>query len=146
MRQSKKLSRRDVLVGHAAIVTLAGVSGAASADTAQMFNFKNSSWESLSAHELSQHVGDRFYVCSEGCDSKQLRLRSVDRIYSGPDRPAELARKEGLVATFETRNMKPFLDVGHNIYTIDHPQLGKADIFLGPVAENGGYVIEMILN
>ena len=147
-----KLSRRVFLASQAALAAMAGlpaVSIASSAKAAYAGNRSDTKarWDTATAEDLEQFVGDRFRVRAEGFGDIVMRLVAVEAANSGPHRPVSLARSEGVTAVFESPDMEPLVRAGHQTYSVRHTWLGSADLFLGPVPKrSGGHVIELVLN
>ena len=104
-------------------------------------------WDTATAEVLEKFVGQRFKVRTAENGSVILRLKSVEPVRSGPARPADLPRAEGVSAIFESPDQDALVQLGHQTHIVRHRQLGTAALFMGPVPTlDGGPVIEVILN
>lgn len=104
-------------------------------------------WGSAGADELAQFVGDRFRIRTSDGTPLVLELKSVEPVNSGPDRPAGLSRREGVIAVFDSPDKAPLVDHGAGVHRIEHLRLGSAQFFMSPVPRRGGgHVIELSLN
>lgn len=149
MDNNNTLSRRAFMATNAALAaaaTLPAGTAAASAGTPPAGGAPLR-WTTATAQELSGLVGDRFRVRSAEAGELVLRLVAVEPVNSGPARPADLRRAEGVVAVFDSPDKAPLVQCGHATHRVSHPRLGSADLFFGPICRRGGgHVIEMVLN
>lgn len=151
MSEIKRMNRRTFVAGPLALGAVASApiwsSSPAMAACSGEHGFSRNGWKTVSASELGDLVGQRFSLKTEGFGRTQLSLSSVEETVSGPDRPKNLARGEGIVAHFTSADMSKLADQGHQTYCIRHGSLGSADLFMGPVYDkNGRQVMELILN
>ncbi len=160
---SKNLSRRAFVAGQATAIAALTMAGAASAGplTKSLFEraapkaprlnrfdqLKNARWETVTDDEMSLFIGNHFNaMCDDGLHLN-LKLVKTEAIKSGRHRPRNLARREGVIAVFESPQAKWLSETGHQNVWISHPVLGDFQIFLGAVpSRSGGYVIEAVLN
>jgi hypothetical protein len=150
------LSRRTFLASQAALATLAGLTGAASAATSAPATLDDAAlgpatgpvrWDTATADQLEQFIGDRFRVRSREHGDFVLRLVEVEPIRSGPHRPAHLRRSEGSVAVFDSPDGPELAAYGDQILRLSHARLGQAELFMGPTPlRNGRQVLEAVLN
>lgn len=155
-----KPTRRAVVAGQAALTVAAALPGAASALTAAGDAASGTSepataaaarpparWTTATAEDLEPYIGQRFRVRTADRGSVVLRLKSVEPARSGPDRPADLPRAEGVSALFESPDQDILVGLGHQTHRVRHARLGSADLFMGPIpTRDGGHLIEVILN
>lgn len=144
-----KLTRRGFVAANAAAaVTLASAQGA------QAFCGKGhamdaavrADWTTATATELEPFIGDRFRVSSDTAGELVLKLVEVIPGNSGPHRPSHLARKESVIAVFDSPDKAPLVDCGHATHTFRHSVLGTADLFAGSVCNRAGeHTIEVVL-
>ncbi len=156
MNSNNKPTRRTVLAGQAALLAAAAAPGAAQAltpvaETAATNAAPTASilprWETATAEELKQFIGQRFQVQTAEHGNVVLRLKSVEPVHSGAARPAELARADGVSAIFESPDQEALVALGHQTHKVRHARLGSTDLFMGPVpTRNGDPVIEVLLN
>ena len=151
MAELLRINRRTFVAGPLALGALATApiltASPAIAACSGEHGFSTSRWTTVSFGELGALVGDHFSLKTKGFGRTQLALSSVEETVSGPDRPKDLAREEGIVAHFTSADMRKLADRGHQTYCIRHGSLGSADLFMGPVYDkNGRQVMELILN
>ncbi len=158
MSSSSKLNRRTFVAGQAALATAAAlptaVAASATTETAATAATRARAaacgpahWHSATAVELRQFIGDRFRVQTRDHGSVVLRLSAVEPIHSGAARPKSLPRSEGVIAVFDSPDMAPLVEIGHDTHRVRHARLGQADLFMGPSPRrDGSHVIELILN
>ncbi len=150
MTLSFKMNRRSYLTGQAVAVAAASSGVAAPALACPAHDAAQSSapvdWRTATAPELERFVGDRFQVTSMDGSRAVLRLVAVEPVPFGPDMPADLPRREGVIAVFDSPDKAPLVDAGHQTRRLRHPVLGSADLFLGPVRKrDGDDVLEVTL-
>lgn len=152
MNLLSNLSRRTFLSSQAAIAALAGIpvtlrAAYAKTEQPQRKGHVTARWETATADELEQFVGQRFSVQTHGDGHIAMRLSAIEAVDSGPDRPVSVTRREGVTAIFESPDIEPLVRDGHQTVRIRHARLGSADLFLGPVQKrDGSHVIELVLN
>jgi hypothetical protein len=153
MTEDNSLTRRSFLATNAAVAAATALPiGAAAAHAAAPVAVADPKtgpvrWTTATAAEFEGLVGDRFRVSSPETGNVVLRLIAVEPVDSGPARPSDLNRSEGLVAVFDSPDKAPLVQCGHATHKVSHPRLGSADLFLGPICKrSGGHVIEMVLN
>lgn len=83
--------------------------------------------ESLTPRSFEEHVGSRFDLVLEGQEPLALELAEISRYEENPD---FLARKEPFSLIFFGPS-HPVLPQA--IYHVDHPALGRLEIFLVPI-------------
>jgi hypothetical protein len=155
-----RLSRRTVLAAQAALAGLTALPGLAMASTAPVLGAEvdgcatqggkaciPARWHTATAEELAGYIGDRFRVNSAKHGTLVLKLVAVEAHKSGPARPVDLQRREGVTAVFESRDMAPLVADGHGTYRVSHPHIGAADLFASATPRRfGGHHIEIVLN
>ncbi len=151
MSQSVKLNRRSFLAANAALAATSVVPATAATSAASSVTTSATAaplaWHSVTSDALNAFVGDRFRVKTEDGDTLVLRLVAVEPFSSGPDRPVDLPRSEGLIAVFDSPDKACLVDCGHKMHRVSHPNLGSAHLFMGPSQRrNGDHVLEMVLN
>ena len=158
---SKNLSRRAFVAGQmTAAIAIAGVANAgpltkslferAGPKAPRLSRFdqlKSATWETITNDELSLLIGNHFNaLCDDGLHLN-LKLVKTEAIKSGRYRPRNLARREGVIAVFESPQANWLSETGHQNVWVSHPVLGDFQIFLGAVpSRSGGHVIEAVLN
>lgn len=153
-----KISRRLVLAGQATMAGLAAVPalarvapepGAAPVATAASTGQKLPlHWHTATAVELEDLVGERFRVQMEGRGSVVLKLVGLDpHVDNGGARPADLPRRAGVTALFESPDMGPLIESGEGSHRISHPRIGAATFTLAAEERrSGGHYITLVLN
>ena len=142
MSKSIKLSRRGFMAAQAGVVAV-GASGAASA---AVFS-RPVSWATMTRKDLSPLIGETFTARTEDGQKFDLKLVDAELVKSGWHRPMDLARREGVVAVFDSPHAAKLAEAGHQTVRLHHPQLGSAEIFLGAVpSRSKGHLIEAIFN
>ena len=147
MTNKDNMNRRHFLAGQVALgVSVAAAAGNAAAAT-KATPAKATRWETMTATELQRFVGHRFTLETGKGEIVAIKLTGVESSHSGPARPKNLPRPEGLIAEFDSPDKEGLVLAGHQLYRIKHPVLGSADVLLGPVPKrNGGHVLELVLN
>lgn len=146
-----KMNRRAYLTGQAVAVASASVAAPAVACTGHGDDLATGTtgrvdWRTATAAELERFVGDRFQVASYDGGTAVLRLVAVEPVPFGADMPADLPRREGVIAVFDSPDKAPIVSGGHQTRRVKHPVLGSADLFLGPVRKrDGDDVLEITL-
>jgi len=139
MTNSMKMNRRAFVAAQAGVAAM-GVSGMAAAST-------KPKWETLTVKELKPFIGEQFKVQCDCGLSMQLRLTETIAAKSGWARPANLRRREGVIAVFDSPQAEKFAENGDRSVRISHPELGSFNLFLGATPRrNGGFDIEAVLN
>jgi len=152
-----RITRRTALAGKAALAGMAflpGVAAARSLSPMAECSPGNATsaclparWHSATAEELAGYVGDRFRVKSAEHGTLVLKLKAVEASASGPVRPGDLPRREGVTAVFESPDMAPLVADGYGTYRVSHPRIGSADLFMSAAPRRGGGdYIEVTLN
>lgn len=104
-------------------------------------------FKTVSSDEMSSFLRDRFWARAADGTSLTLRLINVEATASGAHRPAFLARKEGLIATFVSSQLDWFVENGAQIITIGHPVLGYDEVFISATPKRrGGHELHVVLN
>jgi hypothetical protein len=152
MTDTSAINRRRFLatqaVGAAALAALPGAAVATGTDTLGAGVPRGATdWARATAAELEPLIGQRFRLQSRSGEALVLRLIGVEPVGSGLDRPADLPRREGAIALFDSPDMAPLVQAGHGLARVSHPALGAADLYLAAVPRrDGGTVIEIVLN
>lgn len=156
MTSTNKPNRRTVVAGQAALAVAAALpagSGAMAATgtpvpgTAADTTRAPARWATATAEDLQPFIGQRFRVETAGHGSVVLRLHAVEPVRSGPHRPADLPRAEGVIAVFDSPDKDALAALGHGTHRMRHPRLGNAALYMGPVpSRSQGQLIEVILN
>ncbi|WGW02974.1 DUF6916 family protein [Tropicibacter oceani] len=104
-------------------------------------------WTSATATELADFIGDRFRVTSERHGTVVLKLVALEPHASGPARPGQLPRREGVTALFESPDMGPLVAEQSGTYRVSHPRIGSADLYLSAAPRRDGRAyVELVLN
>ncbi|MEL7091706.1 MAG: twin-arginine translocation signal domain-containing protein [Pseudomonadota bacterium] len=147
MTQHTGINRRHFMAGSAVAATaVTATPGAAGIDssTAQPIV---TDWARLGPQDMTAFIGHRFRVTAPDGRSGILELIDAEPIPSGPDRPANLPRGEGVVAVFDSPDKDLFLDAEAKMHRVSHPILGSADLLIARSPKrSGGDVIELVLN
>ncbi|WP_425102043.1 DUF6916 family protein [Tropicibacter sp. S64] len=152
MTNQTRMSRRAAVAGTAVCAAAAALPGTASALSDPAPRTAPASaltprWTSATADELASFVGQRFRFRSADHGTIALTLVGVVAHVSGPGRPAQLPRREGVTALFDGPDMAPMVAAQHGMYTISHPRLGGADLYVTAAPRRDGRAyIELVLN
>lgn len=149
MTDKIQLSRRTFLAANAAVAATAAAAVPASQAMAcaKGQHSASLSWETVTSDQMASLVGDRFRVSSPEAGELVMQLVAVEPVDSGPDRPADLARSETLIAVFDSPDKAPLVACGGQIHRVNHPRLGAADLYFQPSClRKGGHVLEMVLS
>ena len=147
MTKPTRIDRRDFVLRNAAIAVAAAVPTGALASVADAPPRGPLNWRTASTAELEPLIGQRFRVSSADSGTIALRLIGVEPVHSGTARPEGLARTEGVIAVFDSPDKAALVAAGHGMHRVSHPQIGSADLFIGPVRErNGDDLLEIVLN
>lgn len=146
MAEKTGINRRDFMASTAAV---AGMSTTAVAATPELGDTPVvvTNWARTTHAEMSSLIGQRFHVTAPDGRTGILELVDAEPVSSGPDRPADLPRAEGVVAVFDSLDKDFFVGAEHSMHRVSHVKLGTANLFMGRSPKrSGGDVIEMVLN
>lgn len=149
------LSRREALMAKGACLAVATVPGRGLAATTQTACAADTAcapaapyWHNATATELTSLIGDRFRFTSKEHGTVALKLVALEANPSGPARPGDLPRRDGVTALFAGPDMGPLVAAGDGIYDIAHPRMGRSTALYvtAPPRQDGTAYIELVLN
>lgn len=154
-----KISRRAALIGQSALAALAALPAMAKTpfapeaagstalgDTAVAQRLP-ARWSDATAEELAAHIGERFRFKSAEHGHVVMKLVDVEAGHSGPARPSDLARRESVVAVFDSPDKTPLVEAVDGLHRVSHPVIGTADLYAVAVPRrNGDHHVEIVLN
>lgn len=104
-------------------------------------------WATATAEELRRHIGARFRVRTQSGENFVMRLTALEPASSGPHRPRDLLRAEGVTAVFDSPDLAPLKRAGCQTCRVSHPSIGAADLMLSLAPRrSGGHLVELVLN
>lgn len=151
MGQVIKYNRRTFIGGQLAVASLAftGSSMALTpfSDSMNENVWLNSNWEIATEREFSTLIHQTFSAYSKDGHVYNLKLIEVEALNSGFERPASLARSEGVSLNFKADFPEDFADDNHHFVTMRHPLIGDFDVMLTTHPRRSGNLeIQLILN
>lgn len=156
MQKSTQIIRRSFLFGQIAIALSIGFCGTAyslektqglNLDTLQMGDSQSINWNTGTADQFAKFINQPFTAMTRNGDQVHLTLVNAEAGNSGPARPKNLSRSEGVSLIFKSDFAEDLAAQGHQSVWIWHETLGEFNVLLGAVPrQSGGYDIETILN
>ena len=148
LQNISKPTRRVFLAGQVCVLGAGSAATAQSSMSVVPYDVQSPpKWETMSCEHMEAFVRDRFWAMAEDGTSLTLRLVKVEATKSGPDRPAFLRRKEGLVATFVSPHLNWFVENGAQTVMMGHPVLGHSNVFISATPKRrGGHELHVVLN
>lgn len=153
MSTKTSLSRRGFVALNAAGAAMVVLPSAATASTSMAETVTSATqvgpfnWLTSGAAELEVHIGRRFRFQDENGHSTAMRLIAVEPVNSGPNRPTDLPRAEGVIAVFDGPDAASLAEAGDRMYRVGALGLGMASVMAGPTPRrDGSNMIEIVLN